>query len=593
MKKYIFSLIAYFIVVAAAQAAPEAEFIQIRKDYTFRPDGSSEVRYHKQLKLNTHIAFNDLYGETFIIYNPKYQTIKFNSSYTRQADGTIIKAPVNAFNEVLPSDAANAPAFNHLREMVVTHTGLEIGATIFLDYTIETKAGYLPQGILPETDDILEEQSPVKEYIININVPSSLPLNYILLAGQVKPKITENGGMKQYSWQFRNIPAAVHEPNIPGLEIPRLSTCCYDSQSAALKALQNIYKEDSDDIVKNTVKEIVNDKKTNIEKIIAIQQFVVNSIALCRINLEQSGYTARTPAEVFHTAYGTPTEKNRLLAEMLKNIGMNPELLILYPSGMKKGVKGLNTISESLLKVSDNGKPVFISALSYPTESMELKGQQHNIWMVSDKETLPLEIVSNSNMIDYKANIQLTPEKALTNGRLIVKGGLIPTLDQNAVENHIRNMVSLAGKLTSTKVNSSEARNADLDFSAEKQLNSAHNILIYELPEINTGIGTWYSNLNSTRKNQYKMPYPISESYTYTVTLAPDMALATKHTDISISKPFGKLRITIIPDGNTVTINKEIQFAKTILSPSEYQDFRNMLNLWNSKQNKTLLINTR
>lgn len=261
MKKYILSLLACFMLFASAQAIPEAEFIKITKDYTFQPDGSYQIRYYKQLKINTHIAFNNLYGETFIIYNPKYQTVKINSSYTRQADGTIIKTPENAFNEVLPSNAADAPAYNHLRELVITHTGLEIGATIFLDYTLETKAGYLPDGIMPETDDILEELSPVKEYTINIDVPASYPLNYILTASQVKPKITEKGNMKQYSWQFKNIPAAANESKIPDSVIPRLTTSCYESQLMALKTLYgNYFTDQPDETVKNKVEELTTGK---------------------------------------------------------------------------------------------------------------------------------------------------------------------------------------------------------------------------------------------------------------------------------------------------------------------------------------------
>ena len=87
---------------------------------------------------------NSLYGETFIVYDPAYQQLKINESYTRQVDGTIVTTPANAFVEVLPSAAANAPAYNGLKEMVVVHTGLELGATIYLDYTVTTDAGALP-----------------------------------------------------------------------------------------------------------------------------------------------------------------------------------------------------------------------------------------------------------------------------------------------------------------------------------------------------------------------------------------------------------------------------------------------------------------
>lgn len=595
MKKYILSLLACFFLLASAQAIPEAEFVKISKDYTFRPDGSYNIRYAKQLKLNTHIAFNDLYGETFIIYNPAYQSIKINSSYTVQADGTIIKTPENAFNEVLPSNAADAPAYNHLRELVITHTGLEIGATLFLDYTIETKAGYLPAGIQPETNDILEESSPVKEYTINIEIPSSMPLNYTLTASQVKPKITAKGEMKQYSWQFKNIPAAAHESKVPENAIPQLTTSCYDSQITALKTLYGSYFTDQpDETVKNKVKELTTGKKDNLQKILALQQFVAGQIAFCRIPFQQAGYTARTPKEVLNTAYGTDTEKSRLLISMLRELGQNPEIVVLFPAHLKSGIKGLNAISSYRVKVNHEGKPLFLSALYYPTSSLELSGHQNNIWMISNTEILPLSIVENNNSVNYKANIQLSPEKAKISGRFIIKGGMIPTMDTASIGNYIKNLCLQTGKQTTSHYNSSDRRNADMSFSAEKELSPANNYLVYELPQINTGIKTWYLGiLNSSRKKPYELSYPISENYSYTLTLSPEMTLKTKTTDINVDKPFGKLHISIVPNGNHITVNKEIQFNKTILSPSEYQDFRNMYNLWNDKNYNTLLIQTK
>jgi len=60
------------------------------------------------------------------------------------ADGKKVETPSNAFNEILPSFAAGAPAFNGLRDMVITHTGLERGAVINLDYTLHTAKDNTP-----------------------------------------------------------------------------------------------------------------------------------------------------------------------------------------------------------------------------------------------------------------------------------------------------------------------------------------------------------------------------------------------------------------------------------------------------------------
>ena len=168
MKKYTAILLG-LLAAFALQAQPEAVFNKLIKQYTWNSDGSMTYRYRKEVKLNTHMAFNQLYGETFIIYNKEFQTLRIHECYTRQADGTIVKAPDNAFNEVLPAFAVDAPAYNHLTEMVITHTGLEIGATIYLDYTLTTGVGYYPFLDVAET---LEEHAPVTECEVSITMPA-------------------------------------------------------------------------------------------------------------------------------------------------------------------------------------------------------------------------------------------------------------------------------------------------------------------------------------------------------------------------------------------------------------------------------------
>lgn len=128
---------------------------------------------------------NGLYGETFITYDPQYQELKIHESYTRQKDGTIVKTPDNAFVEVLPSSAKDAPAYNRLKEMVVVHTGLELGATIVLDYSIVSRAGYLPAL---DVCCPVRELSPIKEFTCTVEVPSGVELHTELLNSSVRPQ---------------------------------------------------------------------------------------------------------------------------------------------------------------------------------------------------------------------------------------------------------------------------------------------------------------------------------------------------------------------------------------------------------------------
>ena len=109
-------LLCLLLMATTAFGASEAEYKKLAKTWTLNADGSQEFRYDMELTLFTHTAMNGTYGESFIVYNPQYQELKINSSYTKQKDGTIVKTPDNAFVEVLPRNAADAPAYNHLKE---------------------------------------------------------------------------------------------------------------------------------------------------------------------------------------------------------------------------------------------------------------------------------------------------------------------------------------------------------------------------------------------------------------------------------------------------------------------------------------------
>lgn len=190
------------LAVLPVKAESEAEFRKLSKTYTLRADGSQELRVQKELTLFTHAAMNGLYGETFIVYDPEFQELTIHESYTRQKDGTVIKTPSNALVEVLPSSAANAPAYNHLKEMVVVHTGLELGATIYLDYSIVSKAGYLPEL---DVCCPVKELSPVKEFIFRLNVPAGKSVRYELLNASAKPVIAQGNGMKSFIWTLKDV----------------------------------------------------------------------------------------------------------------------------------------------------------------------------------------------------------------------------------------------------------------------------------------------------------------------------------------------------------------------------------------------------
>lgn len=152
MKKLFSILIMVGIVMGAV--AQDAEYTLLRHSFRHNADGSIDVQYRKELKLLRSRAYTayttqDGQGESFIQYNPSFMQLTINESYTLLPDGRKVENPKNAFVEQLPSYCKNCGPYNGLREMVVVHTALEVGATIVLDYTlhINSKNGYFCKSV--------------------------------------------------------------------------------------------------------------------------------------------------------------------------------------------------------------------------------------------------------------------------------------------------------------------------------------------------------------------------------------------------------------------------------------------------------------
>ncbi|PLX24177.1 MAG: hypothetical protein C0600_13375, partial [Ignavibacteria bacterium] len=152
----------------AQQDTTDAVYLERVHEYVLNADGSTTYTYSHKLKLLTPYAFSRAYGESFITYNPDWQKLEILRSKTTMRDGQQVESPFNAFNEVLPRPAANAAPFSHLKEMVVTHTGVESGAVIDFAYRIHTKAGFMP-GLMGKV--VWGDRMHTQHQLLRIKVP--------------------------------------------------------------------------------------------------------------------------------------------------------------------------------------------------------------------------------------------------------------------------------------------------------------------------------------------------------------------------------------------------------------------------------------
>jgi hypothetical protein len=113
---------------------------------------------------------------------------------------------------VLPGFAAGIAPYIHLREMVITHTGLERGAIADVAYTVTTKPGLLP-GLSGKV--IFGDRSPIQSFTVRVKAPVGTKLNWDFRpfsgfggnrADAAKPSQTTEGKWTVWEWNVGGLP---------------------------------------------------------------------------------------------------------------------------------------------------------------------------------------------------------------------------------------------------------------------------------------------------------------------------------------------------------------------------------------------------
>lgn len=550
-------------MAATAFGASEAEYKKLAKTWTLNADGSQEFRYNMELTLFTHTAMNSTYGESFIVYNPQSQELKINSSYTKQKDGTIVKTPDNAFVEVLPRNAADAPAYNHLKEMVVVHTGLELGATIYLDYTVTSKPGYLPELDIFE---MLLQSSPVKEYTISIVTPETKEVAFTLANNNAKPSVKQGNGIRTTTWTLRNLPASSRAPfvSVANGDVPYLAATTFASSEEALATLFKQFNPSGDLQLTTLAESLTEGKTTDEDKLEAILDYTINHIANSPLTPEQTGYRLRPADAAISTAYGTEAEKANLLAGLLNGAGFKAEPVATYQACADKGL-ALKAIDRLYVSCTVNGQGYLFSPLS-TRRPQTVNFDRTPLYSLQSGKPVAVAIPTPEDC-RIKSDIALT-----------FKDGNVTTTTQESVGKALRPYFA-KGSSENTQTDALNVQNGYTTLVLQEAGGSFSH-----LP---------YGYLNSQRTVNLLLPRQVNEVYTYTVECPDNMELRTPETDRTISNAAGHLTLSVKKNGRTATITRSLQLNKQLYTPAEYKELRQLLTEWSDVNGKTLLFSIR
>jgi hypothetical protein len=544
-------------------------------------DGSYSYHYYHKFRFNSYLSFNRFFGETFVTYNPEYQTLRVNKSETMMADGKKVKSPENAFNEVLPSSAADAPDYNNLREMVITHVGLERGAVVELDYEIQSKVGFTP--FISDKVNLCES-SPVKDVEVIVRVPKGVKLNYNLIskpAGLTCKKSTK-GEYDVYSWKAYNLSAISHEPlQSEGFTAyPALQFSTVDLATAFNYLKGNLTK---DFTVDESAKNLLASKEKGWEKVELIKNYVVSNINTYGVLSQLAGYRFRSPEKVWQSNGGTEAEKSILLTELLKNAGFNAQMVIAgYPHFLNKEVGSLNSFDKFWVKVELDGETRLISAID---EHSKIPGQRIPIAIVDDISKVNLEISQKPNLkINFNSDLKISTEgkvdgtafikmNSFDDGKDLLKG--ISSSDYTFTKTFCtKDSIFYSASFT----NSNLAKKVD-------------GYYIMNLPFIAQGVAAnGIEDLPLVRITSIELLGSINESYTFAFTLPNGYSLISPINETKVENSLGMCDITRTEKDGKMMITRKLIINKAIIPVENYSDFRQLMTIWADKNLNKVVI---
>jgi len=302
-------LAAALFLPALAQAA--AEVLEEHVTFTIAADGAVQRQVRQKVLLHDAVAFGR-WGEWFQTYNPDLEEIRIIRSVTTQADGTAVPTPDNGILDQGVFAVQNAPDFTHLREKMVSHTGLEPGCTVDFEYVIADRR--------PFRTAVYESMAgyyPIRRKTVTI-------------AGRLPAPVRTHGlarGAGRNTFTVTDVPALLQDNHFTAAaDTPYV----YFELRSPLAAARAAITAQSRDGLPDLLAELKLGPDALPGEILTRLRHLLNErLAPVVLNAERTAYTLRPLPAVWRSGYATPLESAALAAAVLDHYRVEHQVAAL------------------------------------------------------------------------------------------------------------------------------------------------------------------------------------------------------------------------------------------------------------------------
>jgi hypothetical protein len=125
----------------------------------------------------------------------------------------------------------------------------------------------------------------------------------------------------------------------------------------------------------------------------------------------------------------------------------------------------------------------------------------------------------------------------------------------------------------------------------EKAFHKDTNFYTYSLPYLSNGIESFAIKLlPKNRAASLEIPYLAEENYDIAFIVPDDLKLLDTGEKIELTNKAGSFFFEIKQSGKKVVVKRTISLKKRIIDPSEYADFKSLMDYWNSEKYRKIIF---
>jgi hypothetical protein len=126
---------------------------------------------------------------------------------------------------------------------------------------------------------------------------------------------------------------------------------------------------------------------------------------------------------------------------------------------------------------------------------------------------------------------------------------------------------------------------------SEKAFKKDSNYYTFTLPYMTNGVESFGIRLlPAKRESALEIPFLAEESYTIDYTVPDDLKLLAAWKDVNLSNKVGSYNFKVTKSGKSVRVTRNIRLNKRVIDPSEYADFKSLMDYWNSEKYRKIIF---